>query len=30
VAHSGMARAQMEEKIGDARKRLEEVVSKGH
>ncbi|KAL2859010.1 apolipo protein O-domain-containing protein [Aspergillus pseudodeflectus] len=29
VAHSGMARAQMEEKIGDARKRLEEVVSKG-
>ncbi|KAL4874773.1 apolipo protein O-domain-containing protein [Aspergillus karnatakaensis] len=30
VAHSGMARAIMEEKIGDARKRLEEVVSKGH
>ncbi|KAL2814493.1 apolipo protein O-domain-containing protein [Aspergillus granulosus] len=30
VAHSGMARAMMEEKIGDARKRLEEVVSKGH
>ncbi|PYI05416.1 hypothetical protein BO78DRAFT_398154 [Aspergillus sclerotiicarbonarius CBS 121057] len=30
VAHSGMARAMMEEKIGDARKKLEEVVSKGH
>ncbi|KAL5334472.1 apolipo protein O-domain-containing protein [Aspergillus crustosus] len=30
VAHSGLARAQLEEKIGDARKRLEEVVSKGH
>ncbi|KAL4774419.1 apolipo protein O-domain-containing protein [Aspergillus nidulans var. acristatus] len=30
VAHSAMARAQMEEKIGDARKKLEEVVSKGH
>ncbi len=30
VAHSGMARAIMEEKIGDARKKLEEVVSKGH
>ncbi|KAL4787294.1 apolipo protein O-domain-containing protein [Aspergillus varians] len=30
VAHTGMARATMEEKIGDARKRLEEVVSKGH
>ncbi|KKK12344.1 hypothetical protein ARAM_005702 [Aspergillus rambellii] len=30
VAHSGMARARMEEKIGEARKKLEEVVSKGH
>ncbi|KAL4810899.1 apolipo protein O-domain-containing protein [Aspergillus unguis] len=30
VAHSGMARSMMEEKIGDARKKLEEVVSKGH
>ncbi|OJJ02302.1 hypothetical protein ASPVEDRAFT_28902 [Aspergillus versicolor CBS 583.65] len=30
VAHSGMARATMEEKIGDARKKLEEIVSKGH
>lgn len=30
VAHSGMARQMMEEKIGDARKKLEEVVSKGH
>ena len=30
VAHSGMARQQMEDKIGDARKKLEELVSKGH
>ncbi|KAL4869515.1 hypothetical protein BDV12DRAFT_167862 [Aspergillus spectabilis] len=30
VAHSGMARAQLEEKIGDARKKLEAFVSKGH
>ncbi|GES64280.1 apolipoprotein O [Aspergillus terreus] len=30
VAHSGMARVMMEEKIGDVRKKLEEVVSKGH
>ncbi|KAL3474574.1 apolipo protein O-domain-containing protein [Aspergillus californicus] len=30
MAHSAMTRAMMEEKIGDARKRLEEVVSKGH
>ncbi|KAL2827191.1 apolipo protein O-domain-containing protein [Aspergillus cavernicola] len=30
VAHSSMTRAMMEEKIGDARKKLEEVVSKGH
>ncbi|KAI2934761.1 hypothetical protein CBS147321_9182 [Aspergillus niger] len=30
IAHSGMARAMMEEKIGDVRKKLEEVVSKGH
>ncbi|KAL4966354.1 MICOS complex subunit MIC26/MIC27 [Aspergillus stella-maris] len=30
VAHSAMTRAMMEEKIGDARKKLEEVVSKGH
>ncbi|PYH89023.1 hypothetical protein BO71DRAFT_390483 [Aspergillus ellipticus CBS 707.79] len=30
VAHSGMARGIMEEKIGDVRKKLEEVVSKGH
>lgn len=30
VAHSGTARSMMEQKIGDARKRLEEVVSKGH
>ncbi|KAL4896103.1 apolipo protein O-domain-containing protein [Aspergillus ambiguus] len=29
VAHSGMARGMMEEKIGDVRKKLEEVVSKG-
>lgn len=30
VAHSGMARQMMEEKIGEARKKLEEMVSKGH
>ncbi|KAI9376207.1 apolipo protein O-domain-containing protein [Aspergillus egyptiacus] len=30
MAHSSMARAMMEEKIGDARKKLEEVVRKGH
>lgn len=30
VAHSGMARQLMEDKIGDARKKLEEVVSRGH
>ncbi|KAJ5129736.1 uncharacterized protein N7515_005775 [Penicillium bovifimosum] len=30
VAHSGMARQMMEEKIGDARKKLEELISKGH
>ena len=30
IAHSGMARAMMEEKIGDTRKKLEELVSKGH
>lgn len=30
VAHSGMARQMMEDKIGDARKKLEEVVSRGH
>ncbi|PWY78184.1 putative mitochondrial protein [Aspergillus heteromorphus CBS 117.55] len=30
LAHSGMARSRMEEKIGDVRKKLEEVVSKGH
>lgn len=29
VAHSGMARSIMEEKIGEARKKLEELVSKG-
>ena len=29
VAHSGMARTMMEEKIGDARRKLEELVSKG-
>ena len=29
VAHSQMARSMMEEKIGDARKRLEELISKG-
>lgn len=30
IAHSGMARQQMEDKIGDARKKLEELVSRGH
>lgn len=30
VAHSGMARQMMEEKIGNARRKLEELVSKGH
>lgn len=30
VAHSGMARSMMEEKIGEGRKKLEELVSKGH
>lgn len=30
VAHSSMARQTMEEKIGEARKKLEDVVSKGH
>lgn len=30
IAHSGMARQIMEEKIGNTRKKLEEVVSKGH
>ncbi|KAE8147324.1 apolipo protein O-domain-containing protein [Aspergillus avenaceus] len=30
IAHSGMARAMMEEKIGETRKKLEELVSKGH
>ncbi|KAJ5584337.1 Mitochondrial protein [Penicillium hispanicum] len=30
IAHSGMARQMMEEKIGDTRKKLEELVSKGH
>ncbi|KAF5861775.1 hypothetical protein ETB97_012576 [Aspergillus alliaceus] len=30
VAHSGMARARMEDKIGEIRKKLEELVSKGH
>ncbi|KAL2870944.1 MICOS complex subunit MIC26/MIC27 [Aspergillus lucknowensis] len=30
VAHSGIARARLEETIGDARRKLEEVVSKGH
>lgn len=29
IAHSGMTRGIMEEKIGEARKKLEEVVSKG-
>ncbi|KAE8356492.1 apolipo protein O-domain-containing protein [Aspergillus coremiiformis] len=30
VAHSAMTRAMMEEKIGETRKKLEELVSKGH
>lgn len=30
VAHSRMTRQIMEDKIGDARKKLEEVVSRGH
>lgn len=30
IAHSGMARQMMEEKIGETRKKLEELVSKGH
>ncbi|KAE8377400.1 apolipo protein O-domain-containing protein [Aspergillus bertholletiae] len=30
VAHSGMARSMMEDKIGETRKKLEELVSKGH
>ncbi|RMJ22621.1 Mitochondrial protein [Aspergillus sp. HF37] len=30
VAHSGMARQMMEDKIGDARRKLEELVSRGH
>ncbi|KAJ5495700.1 hypothetical protein N7539_000816 [Penicillium diatomitis] len=30
IAHSGMARQMMENKIGETRKKLEEVVSKGH
>lgn len=30
IAHSGMARHIMEEKIGETRKKLEELVSKGH
>lgn len=30
VAHSGMARGMMEEKIGEGRKKLEELVSRGH
>ncbi|CAG7978904.1 unnamed protein product [Penicillium olsonii] len=30
LAHSAMARQMMEEKIGDTRKKLEELVSKGH
>ncbi|CAG8348173.1 unnamed protein product [Penicillium salamii] len=30
LAHSGMARQMMEEKIGVTRKKLEELVSKGH
>ncbi|KAJ5550526.1 hypothetical protein N7535_001531 [Penicillium sp. DV-2018c] len=30
VAHSAMARQMMEEKIGNTRKKLEELVSKGH
>lgn len=30
LAHSGMARGIMEDKIGEGRKKLEELVSKGH
>lgn len=30
IAHSAMARQMMEEKIGEGRKKLEELVSKGH
>ncbi|KAJ5906156.1 uncharacterized protein N7473_003072 [Penicillium subrubescens] len=30
IAHSGMARQMMEDKIGETRKKLEELVSKGH
>ncbi|EAW06683.1 MICOS complex subunit MIC26/MIC27 [Aspergillus clavatus NRRL 1] len=30
LAHGGMARHMMEEKIGETRKKLEELVSKGH
>ncbi|KAJ5093228.1 hypothetical protein N7456_009089 [Penicillium angulare] len=30
LAHSGMARHMMEDKIGETRKKLEELVSKGH
>ncbi|KAI9925160.1 hypothetical protein ASPWEDRAFT_45902 [Aspergillus wentii DTO 134E9] len=30
IAHSGMARMKMEDKIGEARQKLEELVSKGH
>lgn len=30
IAHSAMTRQMLEDKIGDARKKLEEVVSKGH
>lgn len=30
IAHSGMARQMMEDKIGEARKKLEQLVSKGH
>ena len=30
IAHSGMARQMMEDKIGDTRKKLEQMVSKGH
>lgn len=30
IAHSGMARTMMEEKIGEGRKKLEELVRKGH
>ena len=30
IAHSAMGRQMMEEKIGETRKKLEELVSKGH